>query len=87
MVKSSDTGRMVFGEEGEFGGGGIKNKCKRHKCHLKLNLCKKSHLYRTMGKGSKIVGMVFGKGGRIRSGEGGEKNFEKNANVTNGIPK
>ena len=53
-----------FGGRGEFGGGGdFKKKCKRHKCHPKRNLCRKSHPNRTMGKCSKIGGMAFGEWG------------------------
>ena len=46
------------GREGEF----REKKCKCHKCHLKMNLCKKFHLLnRTMGECSKIGGIVLGK--------------------------
>ena len=49
-----------------------------------MNLCKKFHfLNRTMGKCSKIGGIVLGKGENL--GDGG--NLKKSGNVINGIPK
>ena len=60
MGKCSKTEGMVFGEEGilEEGGGeeNFEIKSKLHKCHPKMNLCRKSHPNRTMGNCSKIGG-------------------------------
>ena len=58
---------MIFWEEWEFGireggGGDFEKKFKFHKCHPKMNLCRKVHPIRTKGKCSNIEGMVFGKG-------------------------
>ena len=59
MGKCSKIWGMVFGKRGgwgggEFGGGGCagisKKKCKHHKCHIKMNLCRKFHPNRTMEK-------------------------------------
>ena len=56
----------------------IKKRCKRHKLP-KINLCNQLHLNRTKGKcWQKTCGMNLGEEGKCR---------EKNANVTNGIPK
>ena len=63
MGKCSKIGGMVFGEEGNLeDGGGEENfeiKCKLHKCHPKMNLHRKFHPNRTMGKCSKTEGIVF----------------------------
>ena len=45
-------------------GGNFEKKCKRHKCHPKLNLHSKFHLNRIMEKCSKTEGIVFGEEGR-----------------------
>ena len=60
-------GREFREERGEF-----EKKYKRHKCHSKMNLCKKFHPNRTMGKNSKIEEMIFGKGGGGEFGGGEE---------------
>ena len=53
----------------EFGGGRIsRKKCKRHKCHPKLNLRRKFHPNRTMGECSKTEGMVFEEEGEFVGG-------------------
>ena len=65
-----------MGKGGEFGEGGgeFRKKCKRHICHAKLNQHRKFHPNRTMGKYSKIGGMVFGKfGGGKKGGISKEK--------------
>ena len=50
MEKCSKTNGMVFGEIGEFRGGENfeKKKSKGHKCHPKMNLCRKFQIYRTI---------------------------------------
>ena len=71
MFKNRQDG--FWESEGEFGeeeGGSFdKKKYKRHKCHSKMNICRKFHPNRTEGKCSKIRGMVLGNGGD--SGKGG----------------
>ena len=66
MGKCSKIGGMVFGKKG--GGNFDLRKCKRHKCHPKMNLYRKFYPNWTMGKCSQIEGM-----GGIR----GRGNFEK----------
>ena len=83
MGKCSKTEGMIFGEDGNLGDGGkISKKCKPHKCHTKMNLCRKSHPNRTIGKCSKNRGSGFKRRGVIRGmGEGG-KFREKNEILT-----
>ena len=64
---------------------GIKKKCKCHKCHPKMNLCRKFHPNRTKGKCSKNRGNGIGGRGEFRRGEGGGEFRKKYANVTNAI--
>ena len=52
----------IKGLEGRRGGDFEEKKCKGYKWHPKINLCRKFQPNRIMGKGSKIGGMVFGKG-------------------------
>ena len=59
MGKCSKIGGMVLGKRG----GISKKKCKRHKCHPKMNLYRKSHPNRTTFKN--MGEMVFGKRERI----------------------
>jgi len=63
-------------EGGEFG------KKYANVTNTKMNLCRKSHTNRTMGKCSKIGGMVFGKEGEFEGG-----GILKKMQVTNAIPK
>ena len=63
-----------FWEKGEGKGGGISNKCKFHKCHRRMNLGRKFHPNRTMGKCSKTEGMVFGEEGNLEDGWGEFRN-------------
>ena len=74
---------MVFGKGGreEF----LNKICKCHKSHPNMNLCRKFHPNRKKGKCLKTGGMVFWeRGGEF---EVGVEFREKNANVTNAIPK
>ena len=87
VFKNRGNGFWGRGEFGGWGGGNFEIKYKPHKCHPKLNLCRKSNPNRKMGKYSKIGGIVFWErgGGGIRMRGGILR--KKNANLTNTIPK
>ena len=61
-----------------------KKKCKRHKCHPKMNLCRKFHQNQTMANCSKNRRERFRGGGRKF---GGEELRKKKTIVRNATPK
>ena len=80
-------GKRLGGRGGEFKGGTIskkktilkeEKKCKRNKCHLKINLCSKFHPNRTMGKCLKSRGNIWGEQGSEFRARGISKNKMKN---------
>ena len=65
-------GEMVFGKrERIWGSGNLKKKCKLHKCHPKMIICRKFHPNQTMGKCYKIRGKFQEVGEEFGEGDGG----------------